>query len=193
MSPEPGRLQARLAGLVAFRTENPPGDEADAARWLGAELAGIGCDVDFQEVSPGRLNLVASLDNGAGPCLAFNSHFDVIPAGEGWTGDPFTLREKDGRLIEARECRNERAAQRLIGRFTTGEQLLHGIEQLRVVSGDQCIHRLQTTRRGLRVVESDAPGDGGGTLVLPTGRQQRGIQIKRAVGVRLQDLVDRRR
>ena len=31
--------------------------------------------------------------------LATITHLDVVPAGEGWTGDPFTLRERDGYLI----------------------------------------------------------------------------------------------
>jgi acetylornithine deacetylase/succinyl-diaminopimelate desuccinylase len=60
--------------------------------------------VSYQEVSPGRLNVVGVIDNGAGRCLAFNSHFDVIPAGEGWTADPFTLREVDGRLVGRGAC-----------------------------------------------------------------------------------------
>lgn len=31
--------------------------------------------------------------------LATITHMDVVPEGEGWTGDPYTLREKDGWLI----------------------------------------------------------------------------------------------
>lgn len=31
--------------------------------------------------------------------LATITHLDVVPVGEGWTGDPFTLRERDGWLI----------------------------------------------------------------------------------------------
>ncbi|MBQ2961236.1 MAG: Sapep family Mn(2+)-dependent dipeptidase [Oscillospiraceae bacterium] len=31
--------------------------------------------------------------------LATITHLDVVPAGEGWTGDPFVLRERDGYLI----------------------------------------------------------------------------------------------
>jgi acetylornithine deacetylase/succinyl-diaminopimelate desuccinylase family protein len=102
--PDPARLRARLAALVGFRTENPPGDEAAVARWLGEELARVGCTVEHQEVAPGRLNLVAMLANGPGPCLAFCSHLDVIPAGEGWTGDPFVLREEEGRLVGRGAC-----------------------------------------------------------------------------------------
>lgn len=31
--------------------------------------------------------------------LLIMTHLDVVPAGTGWTGDPFTLREENGRLI----------------------------------------------------------------------------------------------
>lgn len=31
--------------------------------------------------------------------LATITHLDIVPAGEGWTGDPFTLREREGYLI----------------------------------------------------------------------------------------------
>lgn len=31
--------------------------------------------------------------------LATITHLDVVPAGEGWTGDPFTMREREGWLI----------------------------------------------------------------------------------------------
>ena len=37
-------------------------------------------------------------DRGTG-YLATITHVDVVPAGEGWTSDPFTLREQDGYLL----------------------------------------------------------------------------------------------
>ncbi len=103
-APDTARLTARLARLVAFRTENPPGNEAEAARWLGAELSSHGFAIDYLEVAPGRLDLVATLDNGPDRSLAFCSHLDVVPAGGGWSGDPFVLREDGGRLIGRGAC-----------------------------------------------------------------------------------------
>lgn len=103
-APDPARLTARLARLVAFRTENPPGDEAGAARSVGDELSGHGFAVDYLEVAPGRLDVVATLENGPGRSLAFNSHLDVVPTGGGWSGDPFSLREAGGRLIGRGAC-----------------------------------------------------------------------------------------
>lgn len=34
-------------------------------------------------------NLLATRTTGAGPHLAFAGHLDVVPAGDGWSGDPF--------------------------------------------------------------------------------------------------------
>jgi acetylornithine deacetylase/succinyl-diaminopimelate desuccinylase family protein len=103
-SPDSGRLRELLARLVAFRTENPPGDEAAPALFLADVLATLGCSIETPEVAPGRRNLVAVFENGSGRSLAFNSHLDVVPAGTGWSGDPFRLREARGRLIGRGAC-----------------------------------------------------------------------------------------
>jgi succinyl-diaminopimelate desuccinylase len=44
-------------------------------------------------------NMVAIREHGPGPHVGFAGHLDVVPAGEGWTGDAFTARIEDGRLI----------------------------------------------------------------------------------------------
>jgi acetylornithine deacetylase/succinyl-diaminopimelate desuccinylase family protein len=103
-APDASRLRALLARLVAFRTENPPGDEAAPAQFLAEVLQQLGCEVATPPVAPGRRNLVAVFKNGDGPSLGFNSHLDVVPAGPGWSGDPFSLREVDGRLIGRGAC-----------------------------------------------------------------------------------------
>jgi acetylornithine deacetylase/succinyl-diaminopimelate desuccinylase family protein len=104
MSPDRVGLIATLARLVAANTENPPGREIEAARYLSDRLAGLGLAVDMRDIAEGRPNVVARLDNGSGPVFAFNSHMDVVPAGSGWTSDPFTLRSRDGRLIGRGAC-----------------------------------------------------------------------------------------
>jgi succinyl-diaminopimelate desuccinylase len=97
-------LVARLARLVGFDTQNPPGREAECAAYLAGELAAIGCAVTRDEYEPGRVNVVARLENGPGPVFAFNTHMDVVPAGQGWTDDAFALREAGGRLIGRGAC-----------------------------------------------------------------------------------------
>jgi acetylornithine deacetylase/succinyl-diaminopimelate desuccinylase family protein len=104
MSPDRVGLIATLAQLVAANTENPPGREIEAARYLADRLAGLGLAVEMRDIAEGRPNVVAHLDNGPGPVFAFNSHMDVVPAGSGWSSDPFKLRSKDGCLIGRGAC-----------------------------------------------------------------------------------------
>ncbi len=86
------RLVERLALLLGFDTQNPPGREAECAAFVAAELRAIGCDVTLQEYAPGRMNVIGRLANGPGAVLALNTHMDVVPAGTGWSGDPLGLR-----------------------------------------------------------------------------------------------------
>ncbi|ARU92671.1 M20 family metallopeptidase [Tatumella citrea] len=99
-----GRMKQDLAALVAINTENPPGHEREAAECVADWLREAGFDLSFSEYAPGRTNVIAVLKNGQGPCFAFNTHLDTVPAGEGWRTDPFTLTEADGRLYGRGSC-----------------------------------------------------------------------------------------
>jgi len=103
-SPDVGRMKRELADLVAIDTQNPPGNEARAAQYLQKLLTAEGFEVSQQEYKPDRINVIARLDNGAGPVFAFNTHMDVVPVGEGWSSDPFALKETDGRLYGRGAC-----------------------------------------------------------------------------------------
>ena len=104
MQPDENRMLELLERLVAFDTQNPPGYEVEAARFLESELRDTGLDTSLSEFKPGRANVIARLDNGPGPVFAFNSHIDVVPVGEGWTGDPLELREHAGNLYGRGSC-----------------------------------------------------------------------------------------
>ncbi|HUA77073.1 MAG TPA: M20 family metallopeptidase [Acetobacteraceae bacterium] len=99
-----GPLIARLARLVSFDTQNPPGNESECARFIAAELADIGLTVEIDEFVEGRANVVGKLVNGPGPAFAFNTHMDVVPAGAGWSGDPLVLREAGANLLARGAC-----------------------------------------------------------------------------------------
>jgi acetylornithine deacetylase/succinyl-diaminopimelate desuccinylase len=103
-SPDHGRTIERLERLVAFNTENPPGRETEAIGYLAAIFRAMGWSAEVVELAPGRANLVATLRNGDGPVFAFNSHVDVVPAGGGWTADPFTLTARNGNLYGRGAC-----------------------------------------------------------------------------------------
>jgi acetylornithine deacetylase/succinyl-diaminopimelate desuccinylase len=104
LSPDVARMKRELAELVAIDTQNPPGHEARAAQFLRGLLTTEGFEVALQEYKPARINVVARLDNGAGPVFAFNTHMDVVPAGDGWSSDPFVLKEAGGRLYGRGAC-----------------------------------------------------------------------------------------
>jgi len=104
IGPDPGRMKTDLARLVGLNTENPPGGEHAAAELVGGLLREAGFDVALDSYAPGRTNVVARMTRGDGPCLAFNTHMDVVPAGDGWTLPPFQLTERDGRLYGRGAC-----------------------------------------------------------------------------------------
>jgi len=101
-------LIALTRDLVRIPTVNPPGDAyRPCAEFLGERLRKRGFEVSYvrAEGAPGdtdaypRINVVARREgSGAGPCVHFNSHIDVVEPGAGWTVDPFEGVVKDGRV-----------------------------------------------------------------------------------------------
>ncbi|HWW87390.1 MAG TPA: M20/M25/M40 family metallo-hydrolase, partial [Vicinamibacterales bacterium] len=99
--------------LVRIPTVNPPGEEYEAcARFIGDDLARRGHTVEYI-VAEGRpehtarhprLNVVGTRRGGPGHVVHLNGHFDVVPAGSGWTVDPFAATVKDGRIYGRGVC-----------------------------------------------------------------------------------------
>ena len=97
---------ADIAKLVSFNSENAPalpgkpfGEGAAAALEAALEIArGMGLAAENCEGMIGY----AQLGEGGRDCkqyLATITHLDVVPVGEGWSADPFTMRERDGWII----------------------------------------------------------------------------------------------
>ncbi|TWA78342.1 succinyl-diaminopimelate desuccinylase [Azospirillum brasilense] len=107
-------LVALTRDLIRIPTVNPPGDVyTDCAEFLGRRLAGRGFAVEYVRAdgAPGdsdrypRTNVVARVEGREpGPCVHFNGHIDVVPAGQGWTVDPFEGVVKDGRVYGRGAC-----------------------------------------------------------------------------------------
>jgi succinyl-diaminopimelate desuccinylase len=100
------------ARLVRIPTVNPPGENYEAcASVIGDQLRAHGADVQLlpavgrHEHTPQhpRINVVGRHD-GTGPAIHLNGHFDVVPAGLGWTRDPFGGEIADGRLYGRGSC-----------------------------------------------------------------------------------------
>ena len=100
--------------LVRMPTVNPPGAEYEAcAVFLGDDLTRRGYDVEYivAEDRPEhtaeypRVNVVGSRrGSSGGPVVHLNGHIDVVPAGGGWTVDPFAAVVRDGRIFGRGVC-----------------------------------------------------------------------------------------
>ena len=51
-----------------------------------------------------RVNVVGTRRGGSGPVVHLNGHIDVVPAGDGWTVDPFAGVVRDGRIYGRGVC-----------------------------------------------------------------------------------------
>ncbi|GGE10405.1 acetylornithine deacetylase [Aureimonas endophytica] len=94
-----------LARLVAFPSvcRRPNGEIVAFAK---DRLEALGAAVTVLPGPEGdRANLFASFGPRDRPGYVLSGHLDVVPADQdGWTGDPFTLRRRDGRLIGRGAC-----------------------------------------------------------------------------------------
>jgi acetylornithine deacetylase/succinyl-diaminopimelate desuccinylase family protein len=154
-SPNQSRMKRELAQLVGFRTENPPGHEIEAARFLASLLEQDGFSVSMDEYKARRANVVARLDNGSGPTFALNTHLDVVPAGEGWSSDPFVLREDRGRLYGRGAC-------------DAKGPLIAMVEAMRLLKADSTQWR--GTLLGVFVADEEAASEGARRFAAPRPR-----------------------
>jgi acetylornithine deacetylase/succinyl-diaminopimelate desuccinylase family protein len=95
---------ALLRDLIRCPSENPPGREEATARRLAAYFARHGVAHRLEEILPGRPNVIAEVGGAGGPALVLNGHLDTVPAGEGWTVDPFAAELRDGRVYGRGAC-----------------------------------------------------------------------------------------
>jgi succinyl-diaminopimelate desuccinylase len=109
-----GEAVAFTSDLVRLPTVNPPGESYDeCARFIGATLTACGLDVEYHaaegrpEHTPShpRINVVGTRRGRAlRPLVHLNGHFDVVPAGSGWTVDPFGGEIRDGKIWGRGTC-----------------------------------------------------------------------------------------
>lgn len=92
---------ARLTeNLVRATSENPGTTEEAATRVFAAALEDAGAEVTLDTVETGRPNVRAHVGAAGGEGgILFLGHSDVVPAGTGWSGNPFTPRREGDDLI----------------------------------------------------------------------------------------------
>ena len=102
------------AEMLRIPTVNPPGDAyVECAQLIGQRLESFGFTTDYpvahgrpeHTTSHPRMNVVG-LRQGRSmrPLVHLNGHFDVVPAGRGWTVDPFGAVVRDGRIYGRGSC-----------------------------------------------------------------------------------------
>lgn len=72
-----------------------------AARWVEKRFNEMGLETHWQEVEPGRPNVIGVYGKlGEGPCLMFEGHTDVVTEGDrsAWKHDPFGAEIENGRI-----------------------------------------------------------------------------------------------
>ena len=84
-------VTALLQALLRVNTVNPPGNETQAAELLREYLARSGVEAELYSRVPERANLVARIEGGDGPSLAFLCHTDTVLADPAeWDRDPWS-------------------------------------------------------------------------------------------------------
>jgi len=102
-----------LSDLIAFETVAPPGGQYhEVVDYLLPIFKSMGFETE-KLVMPeevflarcedsrlvgDRVNMTARLDVGAKETLVIYAHLDVVPAGNGWTTNPFQMVKKNGRV-----------------------------------------------------------------------------------------------
>lgn len=101
-----------LSSFLEIQTENPPGrNYREGAAFLDTVLSEREYDVELVDVPEDvverhypershleRVNVLGQKVFGDGPNIHYTGHYDVVPAGEDWTKDPFNPTIEDDRM-----------------------------------------------------------------------------------------------
>src|SRR4051795_2939416 len=92
------RLLRTLSHLVSLPTESRTPNRA-LIDWVADRLDAFGCRVTIIDGPEGRADLLASLGPVSEGGVMLSGHTDVVPAGDGWASDPYSMRRAGDTLI----------------------------------------------------------------------------------------------
>ena len=86
--------------LITMNTVNPPGNELEAAKYVGELLKANGFDVAYPVFENGRLHVIAEKETSSlVPPIVLSGHLDVVPVGtQCWSVNPFGGEIIDGKI-----------------------------------------------------------------------------------------------
>lgn len=91
-----------LEPLIMFDTRNGTGDEVACVEWLAEKLSLFSPDklkVARVPRSRGKSDSAYVFAAWGDPNILLNVHIDTVPSGDGWSGDPLSLRKDGERYI----------------------------------------------------------------------------------------------
>lgn len=107
------RLIRTLKQLIALDSQNPPGDERQAAEFVGGYLKNLGLGIKTYTYSAKRVNVVATLKSAGKnkKSLLLTPHLDTVPAGKSWRTPPFSASIRGSRIygLGATDCKGNLA------------------------------------------------------------------------------------
>ncbi len=80
--------------VIAYNSENPPGNELELAKFIEKDMRSLGLDVKIVTYAKNRPNIIATYRGtmpraqAAKEALLLTPHFDTVPIGQGWKFKP---------------------------------------------------------------------------------------------------------
>ena len=94
---DPDEIVDLTCRLIRRKTVNPPGDEHLVKGIIVESLKELGAKIKVLEKEKGRPNVLGYIGEGK-PSVAILAHMDVVPPGNGWEGDPFLPKVREGKI-----------------------------------------------------------------------------------------------
>lgn len=85
-----------FTGLISIKSENPPGNEREAAEFIKKIFEQDGIETEIYEKSPNRSNVYAEIGDGEEPPILLLSHIDVVSGTGEWKFPPFSAHNDNG-------------------------------------------------------------------------------------------------